>query len=126
MMAQLEPNFWEAGAGKNAGARFSRTAEIESELESDTKTSSPKTALHLMTPRGPASSSRSWAQHLACFTNHILLERPSELRFDDIVKTLKQLLGRKTSVLTCHYACLGTPAQRRTSQRLYWGCQSAT
>ncbi|VDM46500.1 unnamed protein product [Toxocara canis] len=44
----------------------------------------------------------------ARFTNHILPKRPSELCFDDTVKTLKELFGHNTSVFARRYTYLRT------------------
>ncbi|VDM43615.1 unnamed protein product [Toxocara canis] len=44
----------------------------------------------------------------ARFTNHILPKRPSELCFDDTVKTLKELFGHNTSVFFRRYTYLRT------------------
>ncbi|KHN82971.1 Uncharacterized protein K02A2.6, partial [Toxocara canis] len=44
----------------------------------------------------------------ARFTNHILPKRPSELCFDDTVKTLKELFGHNTSVFVRRYTYLRT------------------
>ncbi|VDM27525.1 unnamed protein product, partial [Toxocara canis] len=42
------------------------------------------------------------------FANHILPKRPSELCFDDTVKTLKELFGHNTSVFARRYTYLRT------------------
>ncbi|VDM25800.1 unnamed protein product [Toxocara canis] len=44
----------------------------------------------------------------ARFTNHILPKRPSELCFDDTIKTLKELSGHNTSVFARRYNYLRT------------------